>query len=58
MYKKYLSLAGRQRKQVCGSEGMVVGRAGTLLLCALGIMLFLFFIGLVSLLHGRSSACA
>jgi len=28
---------------VCGSEGMVVGRAGTLLLCALAIILFLLF---------------
>jgi len=48
----------RQRKQVCGSEGTVVGRAGTLLLCALAIILFCLFIGLVSLWHGLSSACA
>jgi len=47
-----------QRKQVCGSEGTVVGWAGTLLLCALAVILFCLFIGLVSLLHGRSSACA
>jgi len=38
-----------QKKQVCGSEGMVVGRAGTLLLCALAIILFCLFIGSVSL---------
>jgi hypothetical protein len=33
----------RQRKQVFGSEGTVVGWAGTLLLCALAIILFLSF---------------
>jgi len=27
---------------VCGSEGMVVGRAGTLLLCALAIIFYVF----------------
>jgi hypothetical protein len=33
----------RQRKQVCGSDGMVVGRAGTLLLCALATHFILSF---------------
>ncbi|MBA7556795.1 hypothetical protein ES705_49514 [subsurface metagenome] len=30
----------RQKKQVCGSEGTVVGRAGTLLLCVMAINQF------------------
>jgi hypothetical protein len=36
------------KKHVCGSEGTVVGWAGTLLLCALAIILFYHFIGLFS----------
>jgi len=36
------------KKQVCGSEGMVEGWGGTLLLCALAIRKFYHFIGLVS----------
>jgi len=41
----YVSVSVRfQRKQVCGSEGMVVGWAGTLLLCVLAIILFCHFI--------------
>jgi len=42
-------------KQVCGSEGMVVGRAGTLLLYALAIILFLSFSFMV---FSVNSACA
>jgi hypothetical protein len=58
IYKKNNHLERWQKKQVCGSEGMVVGRAGTLLLCALDIMIFCLFIDLDSMLQGRSSACA
>jgi hypothetical protein len=33
----------RQRKQVCGSEGTVVGWAGTLLVCALAVILSFYW---------------
>ena len=49
--------AWKQRKQVCGSEGMVVGWAGTLLLCALAIILFCYFIGSVIVARSLLRLC-